>query len=87
MLNLSELYNEATKGGPGLSGYVYCSLAYCIECGKDVIARLCCEGLEIDSTDDSAFSNSEVIPQPLFFSEYDAPQRCINCNEHLEEGD
>ena len=84
-----EFVEECLKGGPGLSGYAYQADIYCEDCIRNVIMEELFEmkiHKSIKSTDDCEFSNSEVVPQPIFFGESDHKQHCCVCGEYLYGG-
>jgi len=79
-----EFIFEATKGGPGLDGYAYAADVYCVDCGRKIIREIAPKlAPGIEDTDDAAFSDSDQVPQPIFFGESDSEEHCADCGEYL----
>lgn len=79
-----DLIRAATLGGPGLDGYSYQADIYCVDCGEDIIETLADKvAPQLENTDNPLFSDSEVLPQPVFFGEADDKQHCGSCGEFL----
>jgi hypothetical protein len=79
-----EFIRAATLGGPGLDGYAYCGDVLCVTCGRDTIEDIAAEvAPRLCGTDDPGFSDSELIPQPIFFGESDCAQYCAECCAYL----
>jgi hypothetical protein len=75
---------EALKGGPGLRAYVYDAELYCVECGQDHLRRLFKRfpnGILAPFA-----SDSDLLPQPVFFGEHEEPQYCDKCAVYLYGG-
>jgi hypothetical protein len=86
MLSTEELIALAVIGGPGLDGYAFKAAVYCPDCGDDIV-RDVAPKLKIENTDDPQFSDSDVLPQPIFFGESDSEQHCSTCSDYLYGGD
>ena len=79
-----NLINEATLGGPGLDGYSYRADIYCVDCGEDIIDKIADKvAPQLEDTNNPLFSDSETLPQPIFFGEADCEQHCGSCGEFL----
>ena len=80
-----DFLEAALKGGPGLNGYAFNADTFCIECAQDIIRKLPATTYgRLQGTDDPAFGDSDVVPQPIFFGE--CPERkvyCFTCREYL----
>jgi hypothetical protein len=80
----AELIEEGTLGGPGLDGYTYCADVYCIACGEAIYETIAAEiAPKLSGIGDPLFSDSETVPQPIFFGESDSAQYCGDCGEYL----
>lgn len=77
--------NDALLGGPGLDSYHYNAAIYCVDCGQNITRKVFEEypdGITYPEAQDS-----DVVPQPNFFSESeDCPQHCDECGEYLYGG-
>ena len=79
-----ELIAECLKGGPGLNGYIFNGDTYCEDCAAKLLEAMAERtAWQIEDTEDPLFSDSETIPQPIFFGESDSPQYCCKCNDYL----
>jgi ribosomal protein S27E len=69
---------DVFKGGPGLDGYAYLAAVYCVDCARRLV---------FDTPNwrwnESDFSDSDIVPQPIFFGESDTAQHCEVCGEFL----
>lgn len=74
----NEKLAEALKGGPGLRGYAYRGAAYCIDCGQRIIREL----PRIPHPASPFFSDSETLPQPIWWEEVDW---CDECGSRPED--
>ena len=75
---------ELKEDAPGLDAYLYQSEVYCPACGQDVIDELVDRHLILPpppGTDSSWTTDSEHVPQPLFFTETD--ESCARCGEEI----
>ena len=72
---------EMLLGGPGLNGYAFRADTYCVDCGQELIRIR-----EQDEWCDLDASDSEVVPQPIFFGEHDVAQYCAKCGEYMYGG-
>ena len=78
----ADLVNEATKGGPGLSGYAYQAALYCVDCGEAIVDRIAKDvAPRLSGVDDPLFSDSDTLPQPVW---YEAEGICDECGEVLQ---
>lgn len=81
---MSDTYNlkDALMGGPGLDGYIYNAEVFCIICAREIIY-----GLWDDRKNEPwtwcEFSDSDSMPQPIFFGESDESVHCCNCGEYM----
>ena len=83
-MKADTLIRKGTMGGPGLDGYVYCSEVYCVPCGEAIYREVATKvAPTLTGTEDVLFSDSETVPQPIFFGESDYPQHCEKCGEYL----
>lgn len=83
-MKTTELIRQATLGGPGLDGYSYRADVYCVECGEKIIGETADKvAPQLENTDNPLFSDSETLPQPIFFGEADCEQHCGSCGEFL----
>lgn len=83
-MKASELIREGTLGGPGLDGYAYNADVYCVDCGERIYREIAAKvAPTLAGTDDPLFSDSETVPQPVFFGESDCAQHCGQCGEYL----
>jgi hypothetical protein len=76
---------DALLGGPGLDGYAFNADTYCVPCGQ-AIAREVFDKYAGGQVDWLTFTDSEQIPQPIFFAESDSAQHCGECGEYLYGG-
>jgi ribosomal protein S27E len=71
-------------GGPGLDGYAYHASVYCVDCGREIVEDIAADvAPKLSGTDDPLFSDSETLPQPIFFGESDTAQHCDKCGAYL----
>lgn len=79
---MTETYGikDALLGGPGLDGYSYRADVYCIADGRRLIENIFRIGTRLDW---QTFTDSERVPQPIFFGESDYPEQCATCGELL----
>ena len=75
-----EFLEEAFKGGPGLSGYVYDAEVYCVDCAKKIMQELVNAWEHLP---DELPTDSEEFPVPVFFGESESPEYCADCQEFL----
>lgn len=75
-------YDECTLGGPGLDGYAFNADVWCTDCAHHILFGMAERG-ELPDPDSPEFSDSDCIPQPIFFGESDSPQFCSGCGDHL----
>jgi hypothetical protein len=73
--------DELLAGGPGHDGYAYCGDVYCVDCGQEIILGL------PDQIPYAQATDSNHVPQPIFFGESDVAEHCANCGEYLYGGD
>lgn len=79
-----DFIHQATLGGPGLDGYSYRADVWCIDCGETIIKEIADKvAPKIEDTSDPLFSDSETLPQPIFFGEADDKQYCSSCGQFL----
>lgn len=75
---------DALMGGPGLNGYTYRADTYCVPCGREIICSLFAPPRVINGEiSDLAFTDSDALPQPIFFGESDFAQHCGSCGIYL----
>ena len=83
----SELIHQGTLGGPSLSGYAYYADIYCITCGESIDREIATTiAPALDGVDDIMFSDSETVPQPIFFGEHEIKQHYADCGEFMYGG-
>jgi len=83
-MDIQEFVTENLKGGPGLDGYAYNADVYCVDCGEEITREIAAKvAPTLTGTDDPLFSDSETVPQPIFFGESDSAQHCGKCGEYL----
>lgn len=79
-----ELIHQATLDGPGLDGYSFQADVWCIDCGETIIKEIAHKvAPQLENTSDPLFSDSETLPQPIFFGEADNKQHCAGCGKFL----
>lgn len=79
-----DLIREGTLGGPGLDGYAYNADVYCVGCGETIYREIADEvAPKLTGVEDPLFSDSETVPQPIFFGESDSAQNCAECGAFL----
>ena len=73
--------DDALMGGPGLDGYAYNAAIYCEDCGKAIAVQVfgARGGKPMSWTE---FTDSENLPQPVFFGESDCAQHCDDCGDY-----
>lgn len=71
-----------TGNGPGLDGYAYNAEVYCITCAAAIMRDL----EEKFPMDENDFSDSHIVPVPIFFGEHEEAQHCAACDEFLYGG-
>lgn len=81
----NELVRLATLGGPGLCGYAYNADLYCEDCAWHIIRDLAADLAAQLDTDDLP-TDTDTLPQPIFFGEHDLPQYCEGCGDYLYGG-
>lgn len=80
----AEFIRECTLGGPGLDGYAYNAATFCEDCGEKIVREIAGKvAHKIADTSDPSFSDSEQVPQPIFFGESDTAQHCDDCGAYL----
>jgi hypothetical protein len=81
-----EFIKQATMGGPGLCAYAYHTAYLCIECGQKItkiVAKAISDSeFPIEETD-LRFSDSDHLPQPVFFGESYQQEYCDICRCEL----
>ena len=84
----AERFREDLKEeAPGLDAYLYRSEVYCPTCGQDIIDELVDKHLILPpapGTDALWATDSEHVPQPLFFMEQD--ESCTRCGDDIGRG-
>jgi len=65
-------------GGSGLDGYAFNADTYCIACGQEIIVSL-----NLIAIPEYLHSDTDHVPQPIFFGESDQQQYCCECGEYL----
>ncbi len=84
----AERFREDLKEeAPGLDAYLYRSEVYCPTCGQDIIDELVDKHLVLPpapGTDAPWATDSEHVPQPLFFMEQD--ESCTRCGDDIGRG-
>jgi len=84
----AERFREDLKEeAPGLDAYLYRSEVYCPTCGQDIIDELVDKHLILPpapGTDAPWATDSEHVPQPLFFMEQD--ESCTRCGDDIGRG-
>jgi len=71
---------DALAGGPGLDGYSYNADVYCVPCGRGLSQGIFGMGRRVDW---QTFTDSGIVPQPIFFGESDYPENCAHCGALL----
>jgi len=86
-MDVQEFIDESIIGGPGHDGYMYCADVYCVRCGRKVIEEIAnVIAPTISSLEDPAWTDSEAVPQPIFFGESEVEQYCADCGDYLYGG-
>lgn len=83
-MKTNKFIRACLLGGPGLDGYAYKADVYCMICTQTIVEKISKEiAPKLTDTDDPLFSDSEVVPQPIFFGESDCAQHCAECEQYL----
>lgn len=77
-MDRQEFIRECTMGGPGLDGYAYRADTYCENCTLTILQEI-----TVVEPSSPLFSDSEAVPQPIFFGEAEQSTHCGNCGEYL----
>lgn len=72
---------ELLMGGPGLNGYAYKADTYCVECARTIIQEQVAPFLH--AIPEYLHTDTDHVPQPIFFGDTDRAVHCCHCGEYL----
>lgn len=78
----AEFMRECFRGGPGLSGYAYRADTWCPDCAEAEAAALPDSAVPAGEGD-PRWTDSDHVPQPVFFGDSDRACHCASCGEYL----